>query len=47
MLVLLNVGGTPFRFPVDVAGLAETADSGAGPDDPALVPAHGWVVLGS
>jgi cyclomaltodextrinase len=49
ILVLLNVGDEPFRFPVDVAGLtvAETPDPGARPDDPVLVPAHSWVVLGT
>ena len=49
MLVLLNVGDDSFQFPVDAAGLtvAETPDPGTRPDDPALVPAHSWVVLGS
>jgi len=49
MLVLLNAGDTSFRFPVDVAGfaVAETPDPGARPDDPALVPGHGWVILSS
>jgi cyclomaltodextrinase len=49
ILVLLNAGDTAFRFPVDVAGfaMAETPDPGAQPDDPALVPGHSWVILGS
>ena len=49
ILVLLNAGGTSFRFPVDVAGfaVAETPDPGARPADPALVPGHGWVILSS
>jgi len=47
ILVLLNAGNTPFRFPVDVTGLtaAETPDPDAPPGDPALVPAHGWIIL--
>ena len=47
VLVLLNAGDTEFRFPVDVTGLtvAETPGPGGGPDDPALVPAHGWVIM--
>ena len=47
VLVLLNAGDTEFRFPVDATGLtvAETPGPGAGPDDPALVPAHGWVIM--
>ena len=49
ILVLLNVGKTAFRFPVDVAGfaVAETSDPGTRPDDPALVPGHSWVILSS
>ena len=49
VLVLLNAGDEPFRFPVDVAGLtvAETPDPGARPGDPVLVPAHSWVILGT
>ena len=47
ILVLLNVGDTSFRFPVDVAGfaVAETPDPGTRPADPALVPGHSWVIL--
>ena len=47
ILVLLNVGDTAFRFPVEVAGfaVAETPDPGTRPGDPALVPAHSWVIL--
>jgi hypothetical protein len=49
ILVLLNTGDDSFRFPVDPAGLtvAETPDPGTRPDDPCLVPAHSWVILGS
>ncbi len=49
IMVLLNAGDDSFRFPVDVAGftVAETPDPGTRPDDPALVPAHSWVILGS
>jgi hypothetical protein len=49
VLVLLNTGDDAFRFPVDVTGfaVAETPDPGVRPADPALVPAHSWVVLGS
>ena len=48
ILLLLNVGDTPFRFPVEVTGLtvAETPDPDARPGDPALVPAHSWIILG-
>ncbi len=48
ILVLLNAGDGPFRFPVDLAGLtvAQAPDPGALPHDPALVPAHSWVILG-
>jgi cyclomaltodextrinase len=48
ILVLLNAGDSPFRFPVDVTALAVagTPDPGARPGDPALVPAHSWVVPG-
>jgi len=47
ILLLLNTGDEPYRFPVDPAGLAvaETAEPGAGPDDPLLVPAHSWTIL--
>jgi cyclomaltodextrinase / maltogenic alpha-amylase / neopullulanase len=49
VLVLLNTGDEAFRFPVDVTGFSvtETPDPGARPADPALVPAHSWVILGS
>jgi cyclomaltodextrinase / maltogenic alpha-amylase / neopullulanase len=49
VLVLLNTGDEAFRFPVDVTGfsVAETPDPGARPADPALVPAHSWVLLAS
>jgi glycosidase len=47
IVVLLNVGDDEFRFPVAVAGLtvAETPDPATRPEDPALVPAHSWVIL--
>jgi cyclomaltodextrinase / maltogenic alpha-amylase / neopullulanase len=47
--VLLNVGDDPVRFPVDVsvAAVAEGPDADARPGDPALVPPHGWVILGT
>jgi cyclomaltodextrinase / maltogenic alpha-amylase / neopullulanase len=47
ILLLLNAGDEPYRFPVDPAGLpaAETAEPGAAPDDPLLVPAHSWTIL--
>jgi cyclomaltodextrinase / maltogenic alpha-amylase / neopullulanase len=43
----LNAGDEPYRFPVDLTGLTpqESSVPGTGPDDPALVPAHGWVLL--
>jgi glycosidase len=49
VLVLLNTGDNPHAFPADTAGLrvAGTPDPGARPGDPALVPAHSWVILGS
>jgi cyclomaltodextrinase / maltogenic alpha-amylase / neopullulanase len=48
ILLLLNTGDSPFRFPVEMTGLrvTETPDPDARPDDPALVPAHSWIVLG-
>ena len=48
VLALLNAGDDAFRFPVDVTGFAvtETPDPGGRPDDPGLVPAHSWVILG-
>jgi glycosidase len=49
ILVLLNAGDIPFRFPVDLTGLAvaQASDPDAPSGDPALVPAHGWVILDS
>jgi hypothetical protein len=49
ILLLLNAGDTPFRFPVEVTGLSvvETSDPDARPGDPVLVPGHGWTILGS
>jgi len=49
ILVLLNAGDSPVRFPVEVTGLAVagTPDPGARPGDPALVPAHSWAILDS
>jgi glycosidase len=49
ILLLLNAGDTPFRFPVETTGLtvAETSDPETRPGDPALVPGHGWIILGS
>jgi cyclomaltodextrinase / maltogenic alpha-amylase / neopullulanase len=44
VLVLLNTGDEPYRFPVDVSALS-VADASAAAADPALVPAHGWVIL--
>jgi glycosidase len=48
-LLLLNVGDTEYRFPVDASGLslAETAEAGAGAAtaDPLLVPPHSWAIL--
>jgi glycosidase len=47
--VLLNLGDDPFRFPIGVEGRAEVVTGAAdpGPGDPALVPAHSWVILAS
>ena len=47
VLVLLNAGDTEFRFPVDVTGLtaAQAPDPDPPPGDPALVPAHSWIIL--
>ena len=47
ILVLLNAGDTSFRFPVDVTGLtaAQAPDPDPPPGDPALVPAHSWIIL--
>jgi glycosidase len=46
-LLLLNTGDAEFRFGVDAPGLsvAETAEAGAVPSDPLLVPAHSWTIL--
>jgi glycosidase len=46
-LLLLNLGDSEFRFPVDAGGLsvAETAESGAVLSDPLLVPPHSWTIL--
>ena len=46
VLTLLNVSDDPYRFPLEIPGpgLAES-DPPASPDDPLLVPAHGWAVL--
>ena len=46
-LLLLNLGDSEFRFPVDAPGLsvAETAEAGAAVPDPLLVPAHSWTIL--
>ncbi len=46
-LLLLNTGDQDFRFPVDAAGLAAavTAEPGAVPADPLLVPPHSWTIL--
>jgi cyclomaltodextrinase / maltogenic alpha-amylase / neopullulanase len=47
VITLLNVGDTPYRFPIDPLGLtsAETAEPGAAAADPLLVPAHSWTIL--
>ena len=47
VLVLLNTGDEPYRFPVDVSGLAvaQTPGPGGAVTDPALVPAHSWLIL--
>jgi glycosidase len=49
ILTLLNAGDTEFRFPVDLGGfvVAQTPGPGTRSDDPALVPAHSWVILSS
>jgi cyclomaltodextrinase len=44
IVVLLNLGDAPYRFPVDGGSLA-VADSGEPVEDAALVPAHGWTIL--
>ena len=47
ILLLLNVGDSPYRFPVDAGALAvaETSEPGGAPPDPMTVPAHGWAIL--
>jgi len=47
ILLLLNTGGKPYRFPVDPGPLAvaETAAAGVLPEDPLLVPPHSWTIL--
>jgi cyclomaltodextrinase / maltogenic alpha-amylase / neopullulanase len=47
VILLLNVGDEPYRFPVATDGLAvaETPDGRPRRGDPALVPAHSWAVL--
>jgi cyclomaltodextrinase / maltogenic alpha-amylase / neopullulanase len=46
-LLLLNTGDQECRFPVDADGLAVavTAEPGAVPADPLLVPPHSWTIL--
>jgi cyclomaltodextrinase len=47
LLLLLNVGDDPVRFPVDATGLtvAEVPDPDAIPADPQTVPPHSWTIL--
>jgi cyclomaltodextrinase / maltogenic alpha-amylase / neopullulanase len=47
ILLLLNVGDTPHRFPVDPGSLvvAETAKAEAEASDPLLVSPHSWTIL--
>jgi glycosidase len=47
VLVLLNTGDEPYRFPVDVSELvvAQTPEPGAPAGEPALVPPHSWAIL--
>jgi cyclomaltodextrinase / maltogenic alpha-amylase / neopullulanase len=44
ILLLLNVGDEPYRFPVD-AGPLTVAETGAAPGDPLVVPPHSWTIL--
>ena len=44
VVVLLNLGDAPYRFPVDAGSLA-VADSGAPVEDTLLVPPHNWTIL--
>ncbi|MFC4060352.1 alpha-amylase family protein [Planomonospora corallina] len=51
LLTLLNLDDRPRRLPVETGGLAVLESSGSSggapsPADPAVVPAHGWTVLG-
>jgi glycosidase/uncharacterized protein with GYD domain len=47
ILLLLNVGDDEYRFPVDPGPLtvAETAEAGAAPGHPLLIPPHSWTIL--
>ncbi|TMR93181.1 alpha-amylase family protein [Nonomuraea basaltis] len=45
LLTLLNLGGEPYRFPLDGAGLTVAESSGEDRSDPCLVPAHGWTIV--
>lgn len=47
VLLLLNVGSEPHRFPIDTAGfrVEVTPDPDTTPTDPATVPAHSWTLL--
>jgi hypothetical protein len=47
VLLLLNSGGEPAKFPVDPGDLAvaEVPDPGDPPADPLLVPARSWTIL--
>ncbi len=44
IVVLLNLGDEPRRFPVDPGSLT-VADSGSRATDPLLVPPHDWTIL--
>lgn len=46
VITLLNVADAPYRFPLEIADLdLAESDPPASPDDPLVVPAHGWAVL--
>ncbi len=47
VLLLLNTGDEAFRFPVEADELTAAVTPGPGsvPQDPLLVPAHGWAIL--
>jgi glycosidase len=47
VLLLLNTGDDPVKFPVDAGSLevAEVPDAGDPPADPLLVPPHAWTIL--